>query len=194
MPTIKSIHNSLTGLSPRFFRLVIASFLLAAILLGKLIYNFHSSAAEEAELKKEELTLYASLTGRLGELERLKKDGEAKLMEAENRLIAVKKSDAAVAVLQDAFRSCSVRNGISIASGRALPALKQGSYLRIPMEFQFRADVLQLKELLSDMQASPVLMGMKGIKIKSRGASDPGRLDVSMVVESAMKKPLQDGE
>jgi Tfp pilus assembly protein PilO len=194
MPTIKSILKVLTGASPRLFSTVIVSFLLAAILFGKLIYNFHSSAAEEAELKKEELALYASLTGRLGELERLKADGEAKLMEAEKRLMAGKKPDAGVAVLQEAFRVCSVRNGISVSSGRALPALRQGSYLRIPMEFQFRADVMQLKELLSDMQSSPVLMGMKGIKIKSRGASEPGRLDVSMVVESAMKKPLQDGE
>lgn len=194
MPTIKSTLKALSGASPRLFRMVVFSFGLAAILFVKLIYNFHSSAAVEAELKKEELALYASLTGRFPELERLKTDGEAKLMEAEKRLIAVKKPDAGVAVLQEAFRACSVRNGISIASGRPLPALKQGSYLRIPMEFQFRADVMQLKELLSDMQTSPVLMGMKGIKIKSRGASDPGRLDVSMVVESAMKKPLQDGE
>ncbi|CAG1064997.1 hypothetical protein BAC1_00570 [uncultured bacterium] len=194
MQTITSILKALTGLSPRLFRMVVATFFLAAILLGKLIYNFHSNSAEEAELKKEELALYSSLTERLGELERLKTDGETKLMEAEKRLIAGKKPDAGVAVLQEAFRACSTRNGISIASGRALPALKQGSYLRIPMEFQFRADVMQLKELLSDMQTSPVMMGMKGIKIKSRGASDPGRLDVSMVVESAMKKPLQDGE
>jgi hypothetical protein len=32
-------------------------------------------------------------------------------------------------------------------------------------------------------------MGMKGVKIKSRGVSD-GRLDVSMVIEGAMKKLL----
>ncbi|MBI2400274.1 MAG: hypothetical protein HYV23_04345 [Deltaproteobacteria bacterium] len=115
-------------------------------------------------------------------------------MEAEKRLIAGNKPDAGVAVLQEAFRACSARGGIVVASGRALPAVKQGSYLRIPMEFQFRADVQQLKELLSDMHSSPVLMGMKGVKIKSRGASDPGRLDVSMVVEGAMKKPLPNGE
>jgi hypothetical protein len=110
-------------------------------------------------------------------------------MEAEKRIISGKKADAGVAALQEAFRACSVRNGIFVASGRALPAMKQGSNLKIPMEFQFRADVPQLKELLSDMQSSPVLMGMKGVKIKSRGVSD-GRLDVSMVIEGAMKKLL----
>lgn len=110
-------------------------------------------------------------------------------MEAEKRLISGKEADTGVAALQQAFKACSVRNGIFIASGRALPVVKQGSYLKIPMEFQFRADVPQLKELLSDMQSSPVMIGMKGVKIKSRGASD-GRLDVSMVVEGAMKKSL----
>lgn len=194
MPTTGSILKALSGLSPRLFRMMIAAMALVAILFGKLIYNFHSSAASEAELKKEELAAYATMTARLGELEQLKTDGEMKLMEAEKRLISGNKADTGVAVLQEAFRACSGRNGISIASGRALPAVKQGSYLKIPMEFQFRADVLQLKELLSSMQSSPVLMGMKGIKIKSRGASEPGRLDVSMVVESAMKKPMMDRE
>lgn len=194
MKTISSVLKSLAAASPRHFRMVIASMALGAILFGKLIYTFHASAAQEAELKKEELAAYSMLTARLGELQKLKANGEIKLVEAEKRLIPGKKSDAGVAVLQEAFRACSGRNGILVASGRALPAVKQGSYLKIPMEFQFRADVQQLKELLSDMQSSQILMGMKGVKIKSRGASDPGRLDVSMVVEGAMKKPLPDGE
>lgn len=194
MQTIGSILKSLAAASPRFFRMTVALLVLAAILFGKLIYTFHASAAQEAALKKDELAAYSALTARLGELQKLKADGEIKLMEAEKRLISGKKADAGVAVLQEAFRACSVRNGIVVASGRALPVVKQGSYLKIPMEFQFRADVMQLKELLSDMHSSQVLMGMKGVKIKSRGASDPGRLDVSMVVEGAMKKPLPDGD
>lgn len=194
MQTIGSVLKFLTAASPRLFQLIIASMVLAAILFGKLIYTFHAGAAQEAALKKEELAAYASLTARFGELRKLRMDGEEKLMEAEKRLIPGKKADAGVAMLQEAFRACSGRGGISIASGRALPAVAKGSYLMIPMEFQFRADVLQLKELLSGMQTSPVLMGMKGIKIKSRGASEPGRLDVSMVVEGVMKKPLPDGE
>ena len=194
MQTIGSALKALCGASPRLFRMIVASMILGAILFGKLLYTFHADAAQQAALKKEELAVYASLTARLGELHKLKEDGEAKLMEAEKRLIAVKKADAGVAMLQEAFRACSARGGISVSSGRAMPAVTKGSYLKIPMEFQFRADVLQLKELLSDMQTSPVLMGMKGIKIKSRGASEPGRLDVSMVVEGAMKKPLPDGD
>lgn len=194
MQTIGLILKSLAAQSPRLFRMVIASMVLAAILFGKVIYTFHSSATAEAALKKEELAAYSALTARLGELQKLKADVEIKLMEAEKKLIAGKKADAGVAVLQEAFRACSVRSGIVVASGRALPAVKQGSYLKIPMEFQFRADVMQLKELLSDMQSSQILMGMKGVKIKSRGASDPGRLDVSMVVEGAMKKPLAGGD
>lgn len=164
---------------------------LAAILSGKLIYNFHSSSVEEAALKTGELAMYRELTARLAELEEEKIEKGRALMEAEKRLIKGNEADAAVAVLQEAFRACSIRSGISIASNRALPAVKTGSYVKVPMEFQFRADVVQLKELLSGMQASTVLMGMKGVKIKSRGASEPGRLDVSMVVESAMKHKPQ---
>lgn len=194
MRTIGSILKALAAASPRLFRMIVISMALGAILFGKLIYTLHASAAQEAALKKEELAAYSSMIARLGEFQKLKADGEIKLMEAEKRLIPGKKSDAGVAVLQEAFRACSGRNGILVASGRALPTVKQGSYLKIPMEFQFRADVRQLKELLSDMHSSPVLMGMRGVKIKSRGASDPGRLDVSMVVEGAMKKPFQDGD
>lgn len=187
MGPFRSIPEFIDKMSPRLFRVTAVSIALAAILFGKLIYNFHSGAEARIELRREELAAYAKLTGRLAELRQLRTEGELKLMEAEKRLIAGKKPDAGVAVLQEAFRNCSTRSGISIASGRALPSMKQGSYLRIPMEFQFKADVTQLKDLLSGMQSSPVLLGMKGIKIKSRGDSDPGKLDVSMVVESAMK-------
>lgn len=162
-------------------------FALVAILSGKLIYNFHSGSVQEAAMKEEELAMYRELTASIAELEEQKLEKEAALMESEKRLIKGKEADAAVAVLQEAFRACSNRSGISIASNRALPSVRKGSYVKVPMEFQFRADVLQLKELLSGMQTSPVLIGMKGIKIKSRGSSEPGRLDVSMVVESAMK-------
>lgn len=181
------VLKALCGLKPRLFWMVIGMLALAAILFGKLVYNFHSRSVQQAALRAGQLANYRDITARLNEFEVQKNDGEARLMEAEKRLIAGKKADAGVAVLQEAFRTCSARSGIAIASGRALPAVKQGTYTRIPMEFQFRADVLQLKELLSGMQASPVLMGMKGVKIKSRGASEPGRLDVSMVVEGAMK-------
>lgn len=182
-PVLKTLSKA----SPRLFWMLLGILSLSAILFGKVVYNFHSSVVEKTALRSEELAAFKDLTARLDEFQRQKIDGEAMLMEAEKKLIAGGKADAGVAVLQEAFRACSVRNGISIASGRALPAVKQGSYLKIPMEFQFRADVLQLKELLSDMQSSPVLMGMKGIRIKSRGTSEPGRLDVSMVVEAAMK-------
>lgn len=183
----RQVLKLLSGMSPRLFWMVIIISGLSSILFGKLVYNFHSSVVEKTALRSEELAQSRELTARLDEYQSQKNVGEAMLMEAEKKLIAGGKADAGVAVLQEAFRACSVRNGISIASGRALPTVKQGSYLKIPMEFQFKADVLQLKELLSDMQASPVLMGMRGIRIKSRGTSEPGRLDVSMVVEAAMK-------
>lgn len=182
-PVLKLIRT----VSPRLFWPAIGVLVVSAILFGKLVYTFHSSASEKAALEAESLAAYRDMTARIEEIRRQKDEKKAMLMEAEKKLIAGGKPDSGVAVLQDAFRACSARNGIQIASNRALPAVKEGSYLKIPMEFQFRADVLQLKELLSDMQSSPVLMGMKGVKIKSRGASEPGRLDVSMVVEAAMK-------
>lgn len=186
-----SVLETLCAGAKRLFWISILILALAAILFGKLIYNFHSSSAEQAALKEEELAMYREMTERLGELKEQKEEKGAALMEAEKKLIKGNEADAAVAVLQEAFRACSVRSGISIASNRALPTVKQGSYVKVPMEFQFRADVMQLKELLSGMQSSPVLMGMKGIKIKSRGSSEPGRLDVSMVVESAMKQTTE---
>lgn len=183
----RPVLRALLAADARLFWPVVGGLVIAAALLARLIYGLHSASALEAAAMGGELAFHRDAVARIGELDRRGSEARARLEKAERGLLAARADGSGVAALHEAFRACAARSGISISSGRALPGKAQGSYTRIPAEFQFRADVGQLRELLSRMQGSPVMMGMKGIRIKTMGAGEPGRLDVTMVVEAAMR-------
>ncbi|MBW7956979.1 MAG: hypothetical protein H3C68_03720 [Deltaproteobacteria bacterium] len=168
-----------------------AIYLLAASLIAFLaagsVYKYYSGMKEEARLRSGELVIWADLVDRADELEELVEKKRGELQRLEEGLLPGTTSLGA-AHLQSAFRDYSARSGIRIISERALKYVDRGRYVGVPVEFRFRAGISELKELLSDMKGSRLAMGVRSVRIRSRGEREPGRLDVSLVVEGVIRK------
>lgn len=169
-----------------------AIYLLAAAVVSFLaagsVYEYYSGLKEEAELMSGELVIWADLVNRADELEELVDQRKGELENLENGLLAGSTPPLGAAHLQSEFRDYSAKSGIKIISERALKAVDRGRYAGVPVEFRFRAGISELKELLSEIKGSPVVMGVRSVRIRSMGEREPGKLDISLVVEGIIRK------
>ncbi|WKZ32073.1 MAG: type II secretion system protein GspM [Thermodesulfobacteriota bacterium] len=180
------------GLRSRAGKVPSAVYLLAAALVAFLaagsVSEYYSGMKEEARLKSGELVVWADLVDRADELEELVEKKTEELQKLEEGLLPGTTPSLGAAHLQGAFRDHSARSGIRISSERALKTVDRGRYVGVPVEFRFRAGISELKELLSDMKGSSPAMGVRSVRIRSRGEREPGRLDVTLVVEGVIRK------
>lgn len=170
----------------RALRLAILSGLFMAALAAVAGYRYHLGAQEEIESKKEQYSAFASLATREDELTKGKEASLKTISALEKGLLNAETPAMGAVLMQEAFKTYSKNKGIRVASQRALPATGSGVYVKVPVEFQFKAGVQELKDLLLDIRSGPLLMGVRAIKIRSLNQG-PG-LDVSLVVEGAIKK------
>lgn len=170
----------------RMLRLVILAGLFMAALAAVAGYRYHLGAQEEIDFKKEQYSAFASLAAREGELTKGKEASLEMISALEKGLLNADTPAMGAVLMQEAFKTYSIKKGIRIMSERALPAAESGVYMKVPVEFQFKAGVAELKDLLLDIRSGPILMGVKAVKIRSL-SQGPG-LDVSLVVEGAIKK------
>lgn len=163
-----------------------AIFVLSALLAIRALHAEHAVRKAELEARAEAYMIDAPALLTSEQAEKTRRAAEEKLWEMEKGLLGADNPAIGAALLQESFKSYTSRKGISVSSERALPSSEKGGYKRIPVEFQFKASLEDLKGLMEDIKASPTVMGVRSIRVKSpeRGS---GRLDVSLVLEGAMK-------
>lgn len=167
---------------------VIVIALLMGLLLFRWGYRRHMAAIDEIAVLEDLYSSSVSMVERGGDVARLKAQSEARVKERENGLFRAVKPSVAAAELVESFKALSFRRGIVIASQRGLPVSDKAGYTAVPVEFQFKTGLTQLKSLLYEIQSSPALLGVRELKIKVPEQNDNGRLDVRLVVEGAIKK------
>lgn len=160
---------------------VLASFLL--LLAG---HRHHNQVTGEIEAKAESYRAALELFQKGQESGKTGKAAEEELMEMEKGLIQAGNPSFGAAILQESFEAYAGKMGISVSSGRAMQPVEKGRYSRIPVEFKFRTDTARLKGLVEEIQGSPLVMGIRSVKVK-RDEKGPG-LEVLMVVEGAVRK------
>ena len=182
---IKRIQTAI-GRNRRLAAGVAVIFVLFALLAIRELRGEHALRKAELEAMAEASRIDPSalLTGE--QAEKMRRAAEEKLWEMEKGLLGADNPAIGAALLQESFKSYTSRKGISVSSERALPSSGKGGYKRIPVEFQFKASLEELKGLMEDIKASPTVMGVRSVRVKSpeRGS---GRLDVSLVLEGAMR-------
>ncbi|CAG1065978.1 hypothetical protein BAC1_01575 [uncultured bacterium] len=156
--------------------------LLSALIALKAFYNFHAGVQKDIELKKETLALLASAVQRGGEGD-VKRETD-RLHALEEGLIKSDKPSIAAALVQKAFKSAASKNTVTVISERPLKPLEAGAYTVVPIEFQLKTGLSGLKGLLADLHASNPATGVASVIIK---ASDNAMLDVTLVIQGAMK-------
>lgn len=162
--------------------------LLSAALAVKSAYGYHMQAKERIFAAAEELMALQTAAARSTEIKMLIKKNEEKLLELEKGILNKGTPAIGAAELQEAFKGYTAKRGIVITSEKPLPHIEDGVYMKVPVEFQFKAALPQFKELMNEIQASPVALGVRSIRLKSNGRQSAGSLDVSLVVEGAMRK------
>lgn len=156
--------------------------LLFGLIVIKAIYNFHTAVHEEIKIKKENLVLLASSVqqGARGDNEKEMKH----LSTLEDGLVEADKPSIAAALLQIKFKSAATKNNVTITSERPLKHHVAGVYVMVPIEFALKTGLPGLKGLLSDLRSFDPATGIESISIKT---SDGGILDVTLVIQGAMR-------
>lgn len=160
-------------------------FILGSLLLIRSGYGYHLSFQEEIEVKNELYKVTASALTNNDNLEKLIKKAEERLKAIEGGLLEAERPPIAAAKLQKAVKEISSKNGIAIVSERTLPFMEHGNYLKIPVEFQLKADAKRLKNFLYEVAASHLIMGISELKVR---VDDSGRLDIIITIEGLMSK------
>lgn len=161
------------------------AFFLAALLIIKYGYQYHLAVQDEIEAKRELYAASAAMVPEENELEDILRAAESRVDVLEKGLLDAKRAPVGAAMLQRAVREMSIRRGITIKSEKALQAVEAGSYIKIPVEVQFAADMPQIKNLLYDVLSSPLIMGIKSIRIKTNSER---KLELVLTIEGAIRK------
>lgn len=167
---------------------VIVIIILVMLLAFRWGYRRHVAGLVEIAALEDLYRSSISLAQRGADISRLKAESEARIREREKGLLKAAKPTIAAAELVESFKAVTSRKGIVITSQRALAASDRAGYKVIPVEFLFRADLAQVKNLLYDIQSSQMLVGVRELKIKVPEHKDNGRLEVRLVIEGAIKK------
>ena len=160
---------------------------LCALLIVRAGYRYHVTAQEEIALNAERYAAFRSVLVRADDLERLRDADEEKTREFEKGLLGADKPATGAARLHEAFKALASRRNVAISSVRPLIPEHTGSYAKVPVEFEVNGTLSNLKDLLYEVRASLVLMGVKSLRIRSdeQGAS---ALDATVVLEGVIKK------
>jgi hypothetical protein len=181
---IASVVRANRKLAPAFAIIVV----LASLLAARAVYNYHMAVLEEIASSADRYAAFQSMLERAGELRGLQEANELKLRALEGGLLSADTPPIAAAKLQEAFKALVSKKNIAVISERALPAVNADRYARVPVEFQVKAGMSEIKDLLYEIQASSVLMGVRSLRVKAADAGGPGSLDVTIVVEGAIMK------
>lgn len=161
---------------------------LSALLVLKGLHSQHITRKAEIEARAESYRSASTVLLRGAQVEKLKKSAEKKIAAMEKGLLDADHPSIGAALLQEAFKSYTVKKGIAVSSERALPFSERGGYRLVPVEFQFKANLEEFKGLLYDIKSSPLVMGVKSVRINSSGRGGPERFEVSLVLEGAIRR------
>ncbi len=160
---------------------------LAVLLILRAGYNYHKGMHEEIS-SYEELLRNSSVILARGESLEERLNAAVKMSGTlEKGLLGAEQPSIGAAELQEEFKKYSSKRKIDITSETALSFEEAGDYIKIPVEFRFKVELWRLSDLLYDIQASPLLMGVKKLRIKSPEDREPTMLTVTLVVEGAIR-------
>jgi Tfp pilus assembly protein PilO len=161
---------------------------LALLLVIKTGYAYHRDSMEELSNYEEALSISSKILSRGTEVENFIALGTERLAELEQGFLDADKPSIGAARLQEAVKKIALRNKISIRSEKSNNFKEAGHYIKIPVEFHFTSELMQLNRLLYDIEASELLIGVRAINIKSPERNKRAKLDITLVVEGVIRR------
>ncbi len=157
-------------------------------------YTHHQNSLDEIEAYRESLQASTSIVARGAEIKKLIGYQNKRIKTLEKGLLSAGRPAMAAAELQEAFKKLLLRKNITVTSENVLNSEENGDYTIIPVEFHLKAELGQLTRLLYDVRASRLLIGVRSMNIKAPYSKEQAKLNVSLIIEGAMKTESDMGE
>lgn len=180
--------SGLRARNKRLFTALLISSALIGILLIRAGYNYHLSAGEELLHGMEAYASAESMLARAREITASQKRLSERVKRLEQGLLKAAQAPVGSAELEEVLKSLASKARVAVKAQKALPPIEKGQYVLIPVEFQMRTDTAGLKELLFSLQSAPVMIGVKSLSIRTASEKDSRLLDISLVIEGAIKR------
>jgi len=171
---------------------IVAIGVLVLLLILKWGYARHQESLAEIAAYREALQTSTVMLARTDDIKERIEANRKRLKALETGLLKAARPSMAAAELQEAFKRLIAGKNITIRSESVLSIEETGDYTAIPVEFHLNTELRDLAKLLYEIEASPLVMGVKSIHIAVPYSGDKAAVNVTLVVEGAMKSGDKD--
>ncbi len=174
--------------NPRIFPGMVIIGVLVILLVLRFGYARHRENLEEIAAYREALKASSLMLARSDGIKTRIEAGEKDLKALEKGLLKARGPSMAAAELQEAFKRLTTGRDITIRSENVLGFEDAGQYMKIPVEFHLKTALSELTRLLYEIEASPLVMGVRSMHITVPYSRESGDINVTLVLEGAIRK------
>lgn len=196
MEKIANRIRQLIGLSARLKRrekaALIGGFLIVAGVLSFYLFQWYQAAnmatVESLRTREVYLSKQFDKISRKGDIQKQLQDAREELQKLENRLLPGEKPPVAAAELQKILKDIAGSLGLDIRSERPMATVDMGAYLGVPVEVSFVCPTAKLKDMLSGIETSPLLLTVTDMKVSVANIMNPNEVYTFLVVRGLIRK------
>jgi len=167
------------------------------LLLAGAFYRFYPgiystiSIADEVELKKNHMGKYLKVVERQKQADRENKYVKKQFKRLEAGLLEGETNSLAAVEIQNIINEIVEISNIEIVTMQVMKpkeAEKQ-DYIRIPVRFSIKSNIVQLKEILYKIESSPKLLIITELDSETVRSKEQKEIRSTIVVEGVMRRP-----
>jgi hypothetical protein len=167
----------------------------AVLLFFGLIYRFYPSIhglvsiSDEIAIKKNHIEKYINVVNQRDRIDKERLNLNRILNRVESGLFTGETPSLAAVELQNILNDIAHANNIKINTMQVLKETESGehNYINIPVRFSFNSNLLQLKEILYEIEASPKLLIITEMNVDLPRRKQEGEIRSTITVQGVMK-------
>jgi len=168
------------------------------LLLAGAVYRYyptiHStvSIADEVELKQNHMGKYLKVAERRKQADRINKNVVKQFKQLEAELLEGSTTSLAAVEIQNIINDIVEISSLEVDTMRVMnpeEAEKQ-DYIRIPVRFSVKSNIVQLKEILYKIESSSKLLIITELDAEIVRSKEQKEIRSSIVVEGVMRRPV----
>ena len=171
------------------------------LLFFAVIYRFYPviissvSVSDEIVMKRNYVEKYLQVVQRRKQSENENAYYKRFLKQMENRLLNGETPTLAAVEIQDILNAIGEASHATFMSMRVMKPVEDenSGYVRLPVQFSMNSDILQLKEIVYQIEASSKLLVITGLDAQTTRSRDDQLIRSTITVEGVMKAPRIEG-
>ena len=167
----------------------------AVLLFFGMIYRFYPgihglvSISDEIAIKKNHIEKYINVVNQRDRIDKERLNLNRIINRVESGLFTGKTPSLAAVELQNILNEIAHANNVKINTMQVLKETEPGEqvYIKIPVRFSFNSNVLQLKEILYEIEASSKLLIITEMNVDLLRSKQGGQIRSTITVQGIMK-------